>query len=337
MTQSLLPTGDPDVIGLVREMIEDLAQPGSDRNLWSALCESELHHLGLPVELGGPGGTTADLLATVFECAQAAAAIPLAENYIAQWSRCEAGLGVGAGTAICARAVKTGTGELRVDDLAWTDYAQEILMQYGNSDGPAVVRSITMWSTDDARDAVDLAGYRVRTIRVSAEHLASAPEVNVQDNSCQEITDLLRATQISGAIRGCYELSRRFASERKQFGVRIDSFAAVQQHLVQLAQAAAITRTSVFRAGAAYDSRVAAAEAIRAAKIVCDRFARDAIRCAHQIHGAIGMTREYHLSNLTRQLHMWRLSDQAPRPDAVPEHPNFLSGVWLEASERVGA
>jgi acyl-CoA dehydrogenase len=45
---------------------------------------------------------------------------------------------------------------------------------------------------------------------------------------------------------------------------------------------------------------------VAAAKVVASEAATTASRAAHQVHGAIGMTKEYELGQLTRRLWSWR-------------------------------
>jgi acyl-CoA dehydrogenase len=52
--------------------------------------------------------------------------------------------------------------------------------------------------------------------------------------------------------------------------------------------------------------RVDARFEIASAKLLADHAARIATRAAHQAHGAIGMTQEYPLHQLSRRLWSWR-------------------------------
>jgi acyl-CoA dehydrogenase len=93
--------------------------------------------------------------------------------------------------------------------------------------------------------------------------------------------------------------------QREQFGRPIGKFQSVQAHIVELAQASALTALSVDRAAAAALHGAASFEIV-ATKSVANRNAGLAARAAHQAHGAIGMTQEYALQLLTRRLHTWR-------------------------------
>jgi acyl-CoA dehydrogenase len=99
-----------------------------------------------------------------------------------------------------------------------------------------------------------------------------------------------------------------YAGERKQFGRPIGKFQAVQQNLAVLAG-------QVAAAGAAADAGVEALSESDAAKQeflagVAKTRVGDAAtitsEIAHQVHGAIGFTKEYSLQLSTRRLWSWR-------------------------------
>ena len=112
---------------------------------------------------------------------------------------------------------------------------------------------------------------------------------------------LTRIALMAGALDRVYEIAVRHAGERRQFGRPIGSFQAVQQHLVTIAQQAAL-------AGVAADAtaRRPGGFEIAAGKLLANRAALSAGRAAHQVLGARGTTREHPLGQLTRRLWAWR-------------------------------
>ena len=112
---------------------------------------------------------------------------------------------------------------------------------------------------------------------------------------------LTRVALISGALTAMGRLTVSYAAERRQFGRPIASFQAVQQHLVEIAQAA-----SLVAAAADGAARVPGTFEIAAAKVLASSAALTATRAAHQVHGAMGMTQEYRLHHFTRRLWAWR-------------------------------
>ncbi len=112
---------------------------------------------------------------------------------------------------------------------------------------------------------------------------------------------LTRIALMAGALDRVYEIAVRYATDRRQFGRPIGSFQAVQQHLVVIAQQAAL-------AGVAADAtaRRPGGFEIAAGKLLANRAALSAGRAAHQVLGARGTTREHPLGQLTRRLWAWR-------------------------------
>ena len=112
---------------------------------------------------------------------------------------------------------------------------------------------------------------------------------------------LVRAVLMAGALEQICELSLSHARQRRQFGRPIGAFQAVQAHLVTIAQHAALV-------GAAADAAVAREGSfeIATAKVLAGRAAVIAARAAHQVHGAVGVTRDHPLGVQTRRLWAWR-------------------------------
>ncbi len=112
---------------------------------------------------------------------------------------------------------------------------------------------------------------------------------------------LTRVALMAGALDRVYEIAVRHAGDRRQFGRPIGSFQAVQQHLVTIAQQAAL-------AGVAADAsaRRPGGFEIAAGKLLANRAAVSAGRAAHQVLGARGTTREHPLGALTCRLWAWR-------------------------------
>ena len=112
---------------------------------------------------------------------------------------------------------------------------------------------------------------------------------------------LLNAARISGAIRWVFERTASYATERVQFGKPLGKQQAVQQMLALLADNSLAATAITDAAAAAPSPRLIAAARARLGE------ASDcAIEVGHQVHGAIGFTREYALNYRTRNLIAWR-------------------------------
>jgi acyl-CoA dehydrogenase len=116
---------------------------------------------------------------------------------------------------------------------------------------------------------------------------------------------LCRSVQIAGALERILAYSLQYANERVQFGRPIGKFQAVQHMLALLAGHAAAASAAANAAVEA--SRVAPGPlAVAAAKARCGEAAGKGAEIAHQVHGAMGYTREHNLHYCTRRLWSWR-------------------------------
>jgi acyl-CoA dehydrogenase len=115
---------------------------------------------------------------------------------------------------------------------------------------------------------------------------------------------LLRSVQIAGALRGALDLSVKYAQERIQFGRPIAKFQAVQHMLAQLACEAAATAAAARTACANMDAGDGSLS-IAVAKLRAGRAVEKGVMLAHQIHGAMGVTLEYPLARLSRNMWRW--------------------------------
>jgi acyl-CoA dehydrogenase len=122
---------------------------------------------------------------------------------------------------------------------------------------------------------------------------------------------LARALMMVGALESALEQSVRYANERVQFGKPIGKNQAIQQQLALMAGDAAAARMAALAAAADAPSGIqpdapAAPFSIAAAKVRAGEAATRATAIAHQVHGAIGFTREHSLHFATRRLWAWR-------------------------------
>ncbi|ALE83469.1 hypothetical protein XF36_10180 [Pseudonocardia sp. HH130629-09] len=124
---------------------------------------------------------------------------------------------------------------------------------------------------------------------------------------------LARSLLLAGAARGALAASVAYAGERTQFGRPIGRFQAVQQMLAEAgSEVAAASAASAAATSTAQRAGFAAAEtafAVAAAKARCSEAATAVARISHQVHGAIGFTREHALRLVTTRLWAWREED----------------------------
>jgi acyl-CoA dehydrogenase len=164
-------------------------------------------------------------------------------------------------------------------------------------------------------------------VAVSAYHAADIPyaeRVMLPDVADRRRGALMRSVQMAGGIARIRDMAIEYAADRRQFGQAINRFQAVQHMLAELAAEAACAEAAAV--GAVSNPTV---EWVAAAKIVTGRAAGRAASLAHQVHGAIGFTREHTLHRLTTKLWRWR-DEFGTESEWTLELGNSLAGrdVW---------
>jgi acyl-CoA dehydrogenase len=115
----------------------------------------------------------------------------------------------------------------------------------------------------------------------------------------------LCVAKAAGALDAALAMSVEHTNTREQFGKPLSKFQAVQQSLATLAVEAAAVNVAGAAAAEALDRGDALFE-IAAAKLRTNIAIGTGVAIAHQVHGAIGFTRDYGLHPLTRNLMRWR-------------------------------
>lgn len=142
---------------------------------------------------------------------------------------------------------------------------------------------------------------------------------------------------IGGALQRALELSIDHANTRVQFGKPLGKQQAVQQALALMAEEVAAVAVAAQAAAKARDRGDAAFE-IGCAKLRANKAAGIGGAIAHQVHGAIGFTKDYPLHHYTARLIEWRSAygNDAYWADAVGGFALRFSGLglWQEVTRR---
>jgi hypothetical protein len=174
----------------------------------------------------------------------------------------------------------------------------------GELDGKGVVGLI---STSGAAGGVDknLAGEPRALLKFDRAPLLALAPLDGALSRLETEGALYRSVQMAGALERALEYSLQYANERVQFGRPIAKFQAIQHMLAVMAGQAAA-------ASAAADAAVEASRdapdefAVAVAKSRVGEAAGKGAEIAHQVHGAMGYTREHNLHYSTRRLWSWR-------------------------------
>jgi acyl-CoA dehydrogenase len=302
-----------DVESPVAELVTDGFRGNQDEadpnTLWRLVESLGIDRLGLPEELGGSGGDLADAAVAVRLAGYFALPVPLAETLlVAGWALAQSGRDVASGPLALVRGpdlairARRGAGWAlagHAHDVPWGRLAR-ILVVY--ADG---LITVVPPSAAHITERDNMAGEPRDTVSFDAVPLSEtdvcpAP-ADVSEEEIRRRGALGRAIAISGALERLLALTVDHSLMRSQFGGPIGRFQAIQQSIAILAAEVAAARAAVDRAVAQpSDMNIAMAKirAGEAATIVC--------RTAHQVHGAVGLTREHRLQRLSRRAWAWR-------------------------------
>jgi acyl-CoA dehydrogenase len=291
------------------ESVQDAERDGWAPRVWDTAAGIGLPWIGVPETAGRSGGSLVDAVGVLGVAGRHAAPVPLAETgLLAGWLLSSAGLPVGEGPTtvvpgVAADDLRWRAGKLSgtAHGVAWARAVEQIVTLV---DGKVIALSPSRAHIEprtnlagEPRDTVVLDG-------VVPDAVGDAPE-GIDADALRFRGALTRVALMAGALLAMSELAVAYAAERRQFGQAIGRFQAVQALLVQCAEEAVLVDLAA-QVMAREAERGDARFEIAAAKLLADDAARVATRAAHQVHGAIGMTQEYPLHQLSRRLWSWR-------------------------------
>jgi len=274
--------------------------------LWRALEEVGLTKAALPEAAGGSGLEFGDAMLALRRSAYHALPVPLAETMIAGRLLAAAGLQVPEGALTIAPVVQSEVLDIKSKQISGV--AKRI--PWGNHCAHAVVageNEIGLISLEGLESLIEknLAGEPRVTLNIKSQPLkALAPLAGARARLELEGA-LVRSVQMAGALERVLAYSLQYAGERVQFGRPIGKFQAVQHLLAVLAAQAAASSAA---ADAAVEASAGAPDsfAVAVAKSRIGEAAGRGAEIAHQVHGAMGFTREHNLHYSTRRLWSWR-------------------------------
>jgi len=276
----------------VREALRtrDEAKPLSGPEVWERLAGVGLLGALVPEADGGLGLDELDVLLCLEESGRAAVPVPLVETAVVAARLL-------AGTGHAARLAGGGwrvTAALDGSGLApWADAADAVLA--GGPGGPVrlsePVAGEPVGAVDPHRPLGRVSPDAGTVVCGDAATAAAAVRAGV----------LGTAAQLVGLADAALRMTVTYVGDRRQFGVPVGSFQAVQHQLADAAVALELARPLVYAAGWAHARGEPSADRdVAAAKLRAGAAAGQVARAALQCHGGMGYTREY-------PLHRWLL------------------------------
>mgnify|MGYP006288526807 CR=1 FL=1 len=295
----------------------DMEQGGWPAALWEALAQAGVPLACVPADQGGAELPFVDAMVALRRSAYQGLPVPLAESMLATRLLLAAGLTVTSGV-LTVNACHP-QDELHVQGegqswwlqghahrVPWLTHAQHwvVVARHEGKECVAVLERAA-WANAQATTRHNLAGEPRTQIELQrAPVLALAP----LPDACERLLlegALMRSVQMAGALQRALDNSIHYANERVQFGRPIGKFQAVQHMLAVLAGHVAASSAAVDAVvGASEQAPHALLTAIAKARV--GEAASKGTEIAHQVHGAMGFTREHHLHHVTRRLWAWR-------------------------------
>jgi acyl-CoA dehydrogenase len=299
--------------------------------------------IGVPESLGGSGGSMQEASAVARAAGAHAVPLPIVETLLGAWLLSVSQAPVPAGSITVALAGLDGF-TLTSDEAGWRVFGRAERVPWGRvsslvvlgeaADGTSRTALLPPGSgpvsvgsnlAGEPRDTLVFGGVPVPAGQVwTAPDWVTADEVTTRGS-------LLRSMACIGALERVRDQTVEYAKSRQQFGQPIAKFQAVQHLIALIGVDVALARTSLM---AAVDALRADAPADRMqaalARVMCDRAAVLVSRRAHQVHGAIGVTREYALQRFTSRLLAWRqdFGSEYHWAQVVGEQVATGTGLW---------
>ena len=168
--------------------------------------------------------------------------------------------------------------------------------------------SLETYPTLDGQRASDVV---LRDVRVPRAALLG-PEGGALPalSSAWEVGTAALCAEAVGALQAVFDATVEYSKTRKQFGVPIGKFQALQHRMVDMLMHVEQARSMSYLAAVRISTKDAALRArdLSAAKVVVGQACRFVGQQAVQLHGGMGMTDEFHVSHYFKRLAILELS-----------------------------
>lgn len=185
------------------------------------------------------------------------------------------------------------------------DGAQELIVSARTGDG-----GTALFLVDAAAPGVTVRGEAAYDgSRIATVRLEDAAGDRIPGDGAAHLTRAIEAANAAlcaeavGAMAAALDLTTDYLKTRKQFGVAIASFQALQHRAVDMLMQLELARSMAILAAVSLDQPAPVRAAnIAAAKVQIARSARFVGQQAIQLHGGIGITSEYKIGHIFKRL-----------------------------------
>ena len=319
------PRDDNELRDVVDEVLAGQGEEPRDTlpKMWGMIRDLGWTAVGISEENGGEGGDIRDVATIVEGLGRHSVSVPVAETILARRVLAAAGHHIDMSSDVLSIAVPgpSEAVELTVDGgrtllngavarIAWGRAAGHIVVLACDKDGHD--RAVVL-PTDSAgmqwTPGQNLAGEPRDSLVLDDVQVPDTAILHGAPSSFEVVTEaaLLRSAALTGALETAMAKTVEHVTTREQFGRPLIRFQAVASLLASLASEHQCAKVALIRAVTAAAGRQPDAwTRIATARVMAGRGATEGARIAHQLHAAMGVTREHPLHLTTRRLWSWR-------------------------------
>ena len=272
-------------------------EKGWNPRVWGTLAEMGLTGLPLSPDYGGFGGGAVDLMDVMEAFGEALVVEPYVPTVLAALLIAKGGdeklkQAILPGVAEGKTRLGLATGERGVIGAPMADQVVLVRGREVVIGKPVIVKAY--------RTVDDLAAADIRLDKVE--------RLQIDQKTIDEVLDFgaaLSCAEAVGAMKFACDTTLEYLKTRKQFGVPIGTFQALQHRMVDMFIAYEQAKSMACLACSKVDSAANAAErarAVSAAKIKIADSARQVSQDSVQLHGGMGMSEELKVSHTFRRL-----------------------------------
>jgi len=307
---------------LFKDLLTSVERENALKGIWPEAIWKQLDATGLlsgalSEARGGSGLTLSGRCAIAKAAGKYALPAPLIETFLAEQALAAADLPPATGIAGVVLPSRHGglvvtrrDGRVTISGstgrIAWGRFVNTLVAIADDAGTPVTLRlngpfNVTR-SENTAGEPSDSITFDQRAL--SPEEIGSTG-AGLSAQSLRSAGALYRCSQMVGAMQTALEMTTLYAKQREQFGRPIAKFQAVQQQIAMMASEIVASDCVTSAAVEAAESGPATFE-IAAAKSRLGKATEMTIDVSHQIHGAIGTTRDFSLHHYTMRLATWR-------------------------------
>jgi acyl-CoA dehydrogenase len=301
----------------LRRLFSDYGRNGSsesaavaESSLWLQCKELGLDSTLVPESNGGVGGTWQDAAVVLHEAGYFQVPLPLAEGILSAKLMSDWGLPVPhEPVSLCTNVqgrLRSNNSQPRFSgELHGVPWGRDCAVVAIVETAGVLTGMVLERSPDRIICRANMAGEPRDLLIYEDCPVTAMPCGSPESRHLLDYCALARIAQATGCLESALARTVKFAGERIQFGRPIGQFQAIQQQIAVCGSEVAAVIAAVRSAAKAADSGDASFQ-IACAKLRANRAIGTCTGIFHQVHGAIGFTRDHSLHHATQRLWSWR-------------------------------